>query len=129
MDAMSLIERLESAKEGSRDLSCQIARAAGWELRENIKNDFKWLGPDGQAYLIPPDFSRDVDAALSLLPKGWFGEVTFGGRSFQLAWVQAENWADKITGRGATSALALCIAVLRAIEALKSGPLPAPVGA
>lgn len=56
-----LISKLEQAEEGSRELSDEIALAAGWET------DKGWWRAPGEAHYdstMPPDFSRSLDAKL-----------------------------------------------------------------
>ena len=71
MTPVELITALEAATGPSRDLSNRVAEAVGWVHRENVKNDFKWLSPNGQAYLVPPHFTASLDAAMTTVPEGY----------------------------------------------------------
>lgn len=135
-----LIERLEKATGPSRSLSNAIAYATGWQYREDVKNDFKWRapGPDGQAYLIPPDFSGSLDAAMTLAKPGDYdfslARTTRGGPEFtewqaRVALDTVEDDPDETgpqaLGEGHTAPLACCAAFLkvnsRSVEEPKDG--------
>lgn len=132
MTALSdLIARLEAAKEGSEEISREIAEAIGWR-QEYVGDDSRgyfvpryavWFDPSNarkEAGQLYPPFSQSLDAALTLVPADRNtilkiyepGEhVAFclpkdGGRS--------ETWT-----KAATPALALCIAALKAREAAR----------
>jgi hypothetical protein len=96
-DLQALLSRLETATEGSRELDCLIAPIVGWyritpseakRTGHGSKAHGGWVQPndvrDGKpmfcqlhgtdVYRDPPEFSRSVDAALSLVPEGWYVE-------------------------------------------------------
>lgn len=114
----ALAERLERATEGSRELDGDIALALPHKLTEH-------LTPDNARYLLllsAPPFSTSIDAALTLVPKGWqFDSVE--SAAMQEWWVVLGEIAPpyrkaKSPENGpATLALALCIAALRARSA------------
>ena len=118
----ALIKRLEEAREGSMGLSREVARAVGWVNRGNSRNG-EWFHPDDTAegkpvldslhgtdvHREPPDFTRSVDAALSLVPEGeGWNLIRFDGGDGR----SQAHIGDEI-GDGNTPAAALCIACLR----------------
>lgn len=107
---MTLIEQLESAAEGSRALDAQIASqhggfgGMGYETWDAIEADC-------------PHYTTSLDAALTLVPEGREWSVTY-------------LWDGRCGGtcdghhadfKGATPALALCIAALKARQAMEGG--------
>ena len=117
---MTLLQELERATEGSRELDAKIAEAIGWcFVPAHTLSEAKWLPPawsDPQTdpdYSAPPAFSTSLDAARTLVPEGmWMAaEMGAGGH---------ENWWTWFVGKeqasAPTAALALCIAALKAIE-------------
>ena len=133
MTREELIAALEEATEGSRQLDVDIFRFIGLtEVQE--RHCRQWCRMDGRRtdltrehYLIAwaPDFTTSLDAALSRVPKGWHlsslhqrdPSVTHDVNSAKLS---PDNTNDKgwehgtITEQGASLALALCIAALKA---------------
>lgn len=112
-----VIRKLRSAGEGSRDLDEMVGRALGWTLRpvsEHIEED--WFDPRGVRAHFVPGFSKSIDAAASLVPNGWIWDVTSTGTSWVMHDLTDGN-GHHISTRGATPALALCIAALEALEA------------
>ena len=111
-----LVQELERATEGSRDLDQEIrkllvaqklsAGQGGAEVRQDMGH---WsLGyPDSNI----PHYTTSLDAALTLVPPNVTWRVKGGPQKRQIsAWVA--GW----DGYASTPALALCIAVLRARE-------------
>ena len=88
----NLIERLESATEGSRELDIAIADALDVERRY---------------------FTRSLDAALSLVPEGWsvWGMDYLQGK---YGWWVGKSGPVNVQGRHIDIKMALCIAALRA---------------
>lgn len=120
---MTLIHRLESATEGSRELDGLIYRAINPQIPEEDWHESGgvWYSRDPIdriAFDVPPDYTTSIDAALQLVPEGW--------RMYSLRWyalnVMATIWdGEMIPGKmidagGRTPALALCIASLKARE-------------
>ena len=129
-----LIEKLEAATEGSRELDAEIAYAVQWRpdewppsaqsFREHeAKHDYAtaWIAhaPFRAAWPIP-HYTTSLDAALSLVPEGRRIYSLQDQRHFQ----RNQGWfcgIDEICGLGcvftkeaATPALALAIAALKA---------------
>ena len=114
---MTLIERLESAPEGSRELDGEIALLLGWKKTIDGFYNSRWKDPAGQLQgNIPPAFTTSIDAALTLVPEGWRWDI--GPWDDQ---IRAEIWnhtedetKEQYCGFASTPALALCIAALKA---------------
>lgn len=104
--AMTLIERLEAATEGSRELDAEIASHYGGLSGMSYET---WEAVEAHA----PHYTTSLDAAIQLVREGcaWGVEVRFG-RLGSRAWVKP----DLPFSEGNTPALALCIAALRARE-------------
>lgn len=128
MTRAEVIETLESAPGGSMGLSRVIAKAVGWINRGNSRKG-EWFAPedtrDGKPLLDslrgtdvhrePPDFSRSIDAALTLVPEGCAWEMA-NRINFQCdATVYGQDIFAGVEGM-ATPAIALCIAALKAQE-------------
>jgi len=96
-DLADLIARLERAEGPDCELDCAIYA-------------FVFVAQDN-----PPPYTGSVDAALSLLPRNAFVEMSFGGGR---AYAEVNPDMPENTGEGvaAIPALALCIAALRARE-------------
>lgn len=108
-----LIERLERATAGSRELDLMICSAAYGDR------------PVPLSFNLQP-FSSSVDAALTLVPEGWQISLRFPFRDGRNADCELahyghmpfsehsdwERWCPRVTA--ATPAIALCIAALKA---------------
>ncbi len=114
-----LIEKLEKVREGSPHLDVLCAFAIGWIARPS---------PIGQGYLyypsadsrnkVVPHYTTFLDAALTLVPEGAVWAVSCGDAfSGFRATVMPKTASGDPTAYAATSALALCIASLKAREA------------
>ena len=110
-----LISRLEEAKEGSRELSNMILLALGWRERggrARFLTHFA-VSPDGAE--IPwgdhPDPSRNLQAAVDLVPEGLPWDMESAG----IVEMGTDN--GPVEGIAATPALALCVAIIKAMEA------------
>jgi hypothetical protein len=97
----SLIEKLEGAEVGSRELDCAIWTATGgWDH----------VGR-------PPTFSTSLDAALALAERmlpGWDWQIVKGSEEEAYVALQPHGAAFGHEVQAATPALALCAAILRA---------------
>lgn len=131
----SLIERLEKASEGSRELDAAIWEAATGEVWSFPFGEPDRAGPwvpahpvfpDIAAWVVVPSITTSVDDALALVERalpGWLWDVTtittsFGGQRRPSATVMRPDHpeGDEIDtcGGAATPALALCAAILKA---------------
>ncbi len=124
-----LITRLESASEGSRELSDEVLAAVGW--KKNVQG-VRW-GRDADGLSVHhshlPSPTESVDAALSLMPdfkghSGWRVSNWHEGKAGGGAWIDWSNdpvmsfSEHHVDAHAATPELALCIAALRARGAL-----------
>lgn len=122
---MTLIERIEAAPEGNRELSDECLLAAGWTESEIMYADL--VRPDGKMINRAncPDPSQNMQDAIDWMvpenanchgydqtPEGCEGYVS---RNY----VKSRSEAWLIEGRAATPALALAAAALRARETMK----------
>ena len=96
----SLIHRLETAAEGSRDLDGDIALLLGWKKDQEV-----------------PFFTESIDDALTLVPEGWSWRLDNANPTHP----EADLWGpikrleckqEYISAGGRTPALALCVGVL-----------------
>lgn len=117
-----LIDRLEQAEAGSRELSDEVLLALGWSCNDRIQGKHPkifgkyWRHPvnrnDGYWDGDQPDPTQSVDHALKLVPDGW---LTRHSQQFS-------KWLVEIKGDGeheawaASLPLALSIAIIRAHE-------------
>lgn len=132
-----LIERLEKADAGSRELDGQIEVVARWVMAARAglapEHRARWksgrLGQvyDGNTGYDAQPVTTSLDAALALAERvlpGWLWEATtitttIGGIRKPLAVVvdpEGENDDVRTFGTAATPALAFCIAILRALR-------------
>lgn len=109
-----LIERLEAALEGSRELDEEIAQAIFPKL---IRRHASWYIDDMRTDIEP--FSTSLDAALTLVPEGHAGLTMRTNTSMPQVTIHCAPNSDRTNyyGEAVTVALALCIAALKAREA------------
>ncbi len=114
-----LIERLEQTGP-DRELDELVASAFGWSKVANPTHAGgllgRWYRPDGSmsGHGGPPSFTASIDAAMTLVPEGWSYEIR--PRYARLihpvhSYQDVQAWSR---GTNGTTALALCIAALRA---------------
>ncbi len=114
-----LIARLEAASEGSEDLNEAVALATGWEQRWHEMGPVLWHEPGMAACLEQslPTFTISLDAALTLLPEGWWVQHighNLGGWGCRIETQGKSIPASVHIPRFKTPALALCITALKA---------------
>lgn len=121
----SLIERIEAATEGSRELDGSIYIAVNIPPEKTGRIDqidgcVGWW-PKGAPYVSAievPRYSTSVDAALTLLPEGKCWRLAHGhlvGCTSAVAEVMERGFGTKLSlAEAATPALALLAAILRA---------------
>lgn len=132
IDMERLIERLEAAHDKADsygairyhkgEFNAEIATALWGERRASGSVEgpqtLVWWN-DGMGRSVAPDFVGSLDAALTLVPRGWGFKADCGlghGHSFTVGHVGSDKLYDQPEGwgKGATPPLALCIAALRA---------------
>lgn len=114
----ALIEKLEAARDGGRELDAEIARECGIDWSPDEGGNY---GPYG---IMPArvHFTRSLDAALTLLLPGWRLERLHQGIDGSTATLTPYADGPTVTGYsladGAASLrIAICIAALKAREA------------
>lgn len=121
-----LIQRLQEAEEGSRELDRKIALHLGWRYTISATSDPDiefFAEPGGQFRSAdsfwPPNWSTSIDAALTLVPEptDLRLEVWRGGGTKRIhARAQVGGILEDAVDSGTTDspALAMCIAALKA---------------
>jgi len=123
----SLIERIEAATEGSRELDVAVILALHPEAgpyQPHCQGDepIFWNAPYRK--MRCPEISTSIDAALTLLPEGWWWSAGVCRREnhasvgSEIGTVEGELIFETF---GATAPLALLAAILRARQAAQSG--------
>lgn len=131
-----LIERLETMTTPGRDADFMIFEAAAFPAEYFGSKIQSWSRAGGAGYTVntedgirhlsafnAPNYTGSIDAALTLLPKGWFWELSTAEYEFGVP--HATLWAptpgrhraigSPATEAGAdTPAFALCLAALKA---------------
>jgi len=124
-----LIERLEKTTGDSfdecRDLDLEIALKAGWKLDKSRLPGAPLSDHEGRYHFTAPLYTLSIDAALTLVPKGFRWKLTYSRHVPCVAEVIDYRGAEtgKIIGRcdgecDSNHAIALCIAALRARESI-----------
>ncbi|MCS6326519.1 MAG: hypothetical protein H8K06_05450 [Nitrospira sp.] len=132
-----LIERLEKATGPDRELDVEIQETVvGLEMYESIaergggKCIRYYPGPPGPTYRALPRYTSSIDAAMTLVPEGWRAGIdpifffddqkkertdAILCRADWSKWSPVNSdWIERVEMRGATPAIALCIAALKA---------------
>lgn len=119
-----LIKRLEAATGPSRELDQEICLALGWTFQK-MKGDrrpyFRKPG-DTEFYQRsePPDYTSSIDAALTLVPEGWWAEIHHRADMPGVVLWQFPLPCKRIPAHkpyqqgGNTTPIAICIAALKA---------------
>ena len=128
---MTLIECLEAAETGSRELDARIYECLGYRVRRRGQSmrhgrrywrSWVWLNSDNpRRWEAMSDYTTSIDAALTLLDEGWEYEITtlYGVAHVELP-LNASDIDPQIGRRKDDNVpLALCIAALKAREAMK----------
>lgn len=121
-----IISKLEKATGPSRYLDAEIAAAVGLDT-----GMFIWDGQRNfvgvQNNITVPHYTSSIDSALMLVPEGKYWEVAFG---LPTPTIKTRYWGQVYGDEdaydlahpicpGATPAIALCVASLKAIAALR----------
>lgn len=92
---------------------CEAATDLGWADIVLLNEDIHAIAPDPKV-IVPPDYCRSLDAAMSLVPEEWpFKQATDmddGDCAFTL-----ETDDETVVARAKTWALAITAAALRAL--------------
>ena len=119
-----LIIRVKEATEGSRELSDEILLALGWTTKTVIdpgaSADYgedieakEWISPSGEnTGYLRPRCTESLGDALYLVPETWYWRVQGGGDATNLAALMPPGNDLAGYAQGATSSLAVCVALL-----------------
>lgn len=121
-----LVKRLKAAEIGNRELDVEIAERRGWEVHwaTDMGGDFYPYGVWGDVRKgekgIVPFYTINIDAALTLVPEGWYWGVDCRGvahldpaGTFPIVMDGSPCFTEL---QAATPALAICIAALHALK-------------
>lgn len=129
MTEQELIERLERSAGPDRELANDVLFACGWTAHETSIGPSRhvvWESPDGHGFEDgdQPDPTASIDAALTLVPEGcrWTvfhpaydqGIYQDGKAGADIHSPRSSGGGPRWKGFGATPAIALCIAALKA---------------
>lgn len=120
-DIDGLVERLAALSGPDRESDAKIyTLAIGLKMYQSVYERpdgdlciHEYADPTGPSYFRLLRFTESIDAALTLVPEGW----CWGLFDEPNAWLWPTPTRDLLTGiqgKGATPAIALCIASLRA---------------
>lgn len=117
-------------------LECDIAEADGWEVikvNDGIIGSETYFARDGLRRAAPPHYTTKIEDALTLLPDGWYWRCGYTP-SFK-AWAHIQKTYSDHTEpnkteftakreywdeRPMTVAIAMCIAICKAREAMEA---------
>ncbi len=120
----TLLQELEGAEEGSRDLGYAVSLATGWKHVESafgpVLHLEKCSGQAKDCNCVWRNPTLSVDAALSLVPEGWsiaglWEAVNPKDRPWWGVNLRRDDPYKVLTAQGSPApALALCIAAIKA---------------
>lgn len=116
----ALIRRLETATRGSRELDEEIAAVISGAILERQPNDRVAYHKDDMWVSVGEikPWTTSIDAALTLVPESYVTEFIIGNGSSVNLWSRSSPFQQMIkSGKLSTPALALCNAVLKALDA------------
>ena len=125
MTRAELIEILERAEEGSRELDIAIfEHGRGWQRYDEGLTDPSGGDWGHWALADIPKVTTNLQDALQLVPEGWTGSVSLKAKDAgRVDHEDCSLWngkfapdGDEVYGCASTSPLALCIACLKAQE-------------
>jgi len=127
-----LITKLEQATGPSRELDAEIGIAIGvWRRRDLGGGCYLWEENGVNTGNKPPYYTSSIDAALTLVPKGWQWQVSNRAKAPHKSRAYINNGKPINASLGgltrnheyigfeetaATSPIAICIACLKAME-------------
>lgn len=134
MTLPDLISKLETAEGGSRELDAALLIAFHPRFAEWPRTDHGgWMSPEWGLIAPAPAYTTCVDAALALIGErlpGAYGrieprfyepeDVRWIGYTIRPHWDRwspvSDDWFDVSEARAATPAIALCLALCRALQ-------------
>lgn len=123
-DTAEIIERLRNATEADRELDRDIAEAVGYEWPGLSPSALRLMAEgERRGMIVAPFYTASIDHALSLVP----ADLTWALASREPEEMAPIPWAiigdmERALGesKGATPAIALCIAALLARQAAEA---------
>lgn len=118
----TLLEKLQSATEGTRELSDECLLAWGWERKIQANVPY-WKAPGLDFWTIAcPHVTADLQDGVDAVPEGWVWSVSIdyelpGMARLHCTLPAADASPISIATRAATPAIALCIAIEKARNA------------
>lgn len=115
-----LIEKLEAATEGSRELDADIAQHVDWPRIRGAKrlpdrpDSSGYFEISADTWQAVPRYTTSLDAALTLVPEGWGCDLGIWPSGNGARLTPGVNIFHAIYREAQTPALALCIAALKA---------------
>lgn len=126
MNVIDVVEQLENAAEGFRELDMEVAKVVGWRRSTHAVTDATtnatkieaiWINPSSNQPGRVPRYTTNIHSAYELarqlLPSS-IGAVKWDGDQGS-AWMDSSD--EPVTA--ATPALALCAATLRVYESIR----------
>lgn len=113
---IELAARCEAAEGPDRELDKAISRAVNGGRLPTEPVAFSGRGVVSVvATIIPPNFTASLDAAMTLVPEGWFIILDdLGADGLPLATLHTPERMRKVVGIARNLTLALCAAALKA---------------
>lgn len=121
---MTLADRIEQADGPSRELDVEIFLTVlgdGWRVQtdcalfpEQVQTG-RVQEVSGCGWRNSPAYTSSIDAALTLVPAGWFWSITMRGEKRGEFHACCVRQGPLVWHEGITPALALCAAALRAL--------------
>lgn len=121
---LELASRCEVATGPDRELDAAIATGAGWQdVGRAGYGAWRGVRPATGKREHVMRFTASLDAAMTLVPEGWFVRITSAGACdiANSAWLEEEGEQQALYTDAATPALALCAASLRARASTDQG--------
>ncbi len=127
MTHQELIAALTEATGHDAELDKAIAFAVGWVFRPT-DSMLRWISPDNIPHSLPPEFTKSIDAAMTLVEPEWRvyaiqeEYITPRGNWFAGLDHRTEHYKNgSMIGKSSTPAIALCIAALKARAQTEGG--------
>lgn len=116
----ALADRVEKLEAPDREGQEELAKALGYKPERNHPDPRGWHSPDGYYCEELPDWLASLDAAMTLVPEGWaIDSIKEGEVGSWYVNIRPRNWVSGWWyGKGASPALALTAAALRAQAAM-----------
>jgi len=124
IDLEALAGRVEALEGPDMQADADICRAIGYEVKYHRGEPQPYYEPTpGYSWSRVPSYTASIDAAMTLVPEGFYWEVARGVKRRDLGPYWANCYNDEMLAKmidgdpvipGCTPAIALCCAALRA---------------